>query len=339
MSIKQLFETVKTDKIIEPSELKKPDGKVRQVGYELEFCGVDIKEVVDGLIDIYGGFAEWENDFVADIIDSRIGEIGVELDARFFKQERHKEILEDMGIEEQNPFFPEISDFIREAAGSVIPLEITMPPIPVSEQGPAEELRKMLHGIGAKGTTASIAYAFGVHINVEPPDLKIDTLVRYFRAFLLLEETLYRQESVNFSRRLTPYIRPFERDFAEHILNINYQPNIDTFVDDYLDFSPTRNRSLDMLPLLSHLSDKIKKRLPQQKIISRPTFHYRLPNCKVDDPQWRIAASWNLWGVVEKLANDSQRLQQFLEEHNRQIQKQQQSLFSKWRENVEGLLE
>jgi hypothetical protein len=80
-------------------------------------------------------------------------------------------------------------------------------------------------------------------------------------------------------------------------------------IDDYLDASPSRNRELDMLPLFAHLDhDRVRARLPYEKISARPTFHYRLPDSRVDDPAWTIAADWNRWVEVERLACDPARL-------------------------------
>jgi hypothetical protein len=49
--------------------------------------------------------------------------------------------------------------------------------------------------------------------------------------------------------------------------------------------------------------------VPGQKIKSRPTFHYRLPNSRVDEPQWGgVVEDWNRWVQVERLAFDQRRL-------------------------------
>ena len=34
----------------------------------------------------------------------------------------------------------------------------------------------------------------------------------------------------------------------------------------------------------------------------RPAYHYRLPNCRIDEPGWSIAAEWGRWVLVERLA-------------------------------------
>jgi hypothetical protein len=40
----------------------------------------------------------------------------------------------------------------------------------------------------------------------------------------------------------------------------------------------------------------------------RPAFHYRLPNCMIDEPEWTVAREWNTWVAVERLAADPGRL-------------------------------
>lgn len=38
------------------------------------------------------------------------------------------------------------------------------------------------------------------------------------------------------------------------------------------------------------------------KINPRPTFHYRLPNCLIDEPDWTLAREWAGWVAVDNLA-------------------------------------
>ena len=44
------------------------------------------------------------------------------------------------------------------------------------------------------------------------------------------------------------------------------------------------------------------------RVNARPTFHYRLPNCEIERGDWHLSDSWNLWCVVEALANDAGQL-------------------------------
>ena len=94
------------------------------------------------------------------------------------------------------------------------------------------------------------------------------------------------------------------------IVQPDYQPDIATFIDDYLSHNPTRNRDLDLLPLLHHFdARRVRAVLPNEKINGRPTFHYRLPDARVSDPGWSIAPDWNRWVAVERLAADRDRLE------------------------------
>jgi hypothetical protein len=54
--------------------------------------------------------------------------------------------------------------------------------------------------------------------------------------------------------------------------------------------------------------ERVRARLPNEKIGKRPTFHYRLPDARVSDPGWSIAPDWNRWVAVERLAVDRPRL-------------------------------
>ena len=71
------------------------------------------------------------------------------------------------------------------------------------------------------------------------------------------------------------------------------------------------------------------------KLSGRPTFHYRMPNCCVDDADWRIAHEWNHWVEVEKLANDADKLHSLSEQY---LQLKNESLFGfekKWYHQLE----
>ena len=88
--------------------------------------------------------------------------------------------------------------------------------------------------------------------------------------------------------------------------------SVNELMDAYLQYNPTRNRALDMTPLFRHLDeDFLTARLDDDRINARPTFHYRLPNSTPEIPGWYLSQSWRAWCVVEKLAEDPDRLQRF----------------------------
>lgn len=124
-----------------------------------------------------------------------------------------------------------------------------------------------------------------------------------------MSDWLIDDAGIDFSRRyFTQFINPFPDAYADKILKPSYQPSMAGFMDDYLAGNPTRNRALDLLPVLSEVDlDRVKDRVnPDEKSLvkGRPAFHYRLPDCRLGDPGWSIAGEWNRWFLVETVAND-----------------------------------
>ncbi len=48
-------------------------------------------------------------------------------------------------------------------------------------------------------------------------------------------------------------------------------------------------------------SNRVHRAVDDPKIKARPAFHYRLPNCQIERPDWSLAGPWNTWCVVERL--------------------------------------
>jgi hypothetical protein len=194
-----------------------------------------------------------------------------------------------------------------------------MPPIPVSQLFRTEDLREQLRLKGAHGTSQSYLFAFGLHINPEAVSLETESVVRHLQAFLLSNQRLRKDLHIDPSRDLSPFVDPFPEPYHQLVLQQDYEPDLARFADDYLGYNPTRNRGLDLLPLLAYLdSRRVTDSLRQdvaEIIKPRPTYHFRLPNSHVDDPEWRLGEAWGLWLGVESLANaltQSARQQSFL---------------------------
>ena len=64
------------------------------------------------------------------------------------------------------------------------------------------------------------------------------------------------------------------------------------------------------MPVLAHLDKRrVMHRVEDPDLVKgRPAFHYRLPNCMVDEPDWTLAREWNTWVEVERRAADADRL-------------------------------
>lgn len=279
-------------------------GKERSVGVEFEFTGVEMDKTASLLSHLYGGEIEQLSTFEFKVTGTKFGDFGLELDAQLIREKKYEKLLKSFGINLSEFVEQErVENSLKDLASSVVPFEIITPPILLSRIHELTKLVDELRKHKAKGTGSSFVYAFGLHLNPEIPDDSTELLLNYLRAFVLLDSWIRRDGKVDMSRRITPFINKFEDDYVKHILNPDYHPSQTEFIKDYFRFGNSRNRPLDMQPLFMHLDRQLTSKLVQDTLTSsRPTFHYRLPNCSPDDESWTLAAEWNRWILVEKLA-------------------------------------
>ena len=110
---------------------------------------------------------------------------------------------------------------------------------------------------------------------------------------------------VDFARKVSPYVDLYPAAYLKQVLSRG-APSLDEIFDDYLAHNATRNRALDLLPLLAEIDeDRVRRAVDDPKIKARPAFHYRLPNCHIEREDWSLANAWNVWCVVENLAQRS----------------------------------
>jgi len=296
--------------------------KPRRVGFELEFTDADIKTCSELIADLFGGKVRYENALEAEVIETPMGKFKVELDAQILKKlaarlEQEK-LAQDVGIVDMERLQTEVSSWIGQAAGQVVPYEIVTPPLTFDQLPKLETLRQKLQERNAKGSKAGFFNAFGMHINPEAASEEVDYIRDILCAFLVLYPWLKKVMKIDLSRRMLTYIDPFPEAYVRLLLAENYSPSLEDFILDYLKHSPTRNRALDLLPLFDHLKPDLLDGLEegQRKLVKgRPAFHYRLPNCEIDDPDWRISRDWNYWVEVEKLAYNSEKLRSMCVEY------------------------
>lgn len=293
-----------------PEIVQNNNGDTRKVGLELEFAGIEIEEGAEIIQSLYGGRIQKENRYHFEILDTKMGDFRVELDARILRKMASEDLFSQWGIElDEETFRKPIEDVVDKLARTVVPLEIVMPPVPMHNLHQLERLRSKLQQNKAEGTHTSLVHAFGMHINIESPDLRIPTLLRYLRSFMILYPWLVQILEIALSRRLSPFVDPFPNKYVSKILEPDYDPDQEQFIEDYLEFNPTRNRPLDMMPIFAMLDAGLLQPVMEgKKNEPRPTFHYRLPNSRIDDPEWRFEDEWNHWLEVEKLAHDEEML-------------------------------
>ncbi len=288
-----------------PLNPTKDNGEPRRVGFELEFTGISLEQAMSALRSVMAGDLDVVSHFEQKL-ECEIGTFVLELDWKFLKRKGQEQVNDGDWI-----------DLLGQAVYSsqLIPLELVCPPLPIDEIGLLQPIVKALRKAGALGTSDSPIAAFGVHINVEPPNLQADTLLRYLQAFALLQWWLMETLHVDVSRKISPFVDLYPATYVKLLLSYD-QVEINQIIEDYLEHNPSRNRALDMLPLLSHINrNRVMARVNDDKIKSRPTFHYRLPNSQIEKKGWSLASAWNSWWLVEQLASRPALLDQLIREY------------------------
>ncbi|WP_421773402.1 amidoligase family protein [Gracilimonas sp.] len=315
-----------------PPVSKNQKGEERAVGFEFEFTGVEMADAAEMIVDLFGGETEQVSGYEFKVNDTDFGTFSLELDASLFLNKKYEGVLKSVGLDvEKLQNKDKLEDTLRDMASTIVPFEIITPPIPFSKLEALNKLVDKLREWKAKGTGSSFFYAFGLHLNPEVPELTAESLLRHLKAYVMLDAWIRQDADIDISRKLTPYINEYEMKYIRHILQEGYQPDLETLIRDYFEFENSRNRPLDMLPVFRFLEEKLTEELLEEKLTSaRPTFHYRLPNCSIQDESWSLAEEWNRWWLVECLAEDEQALNRYA---RRFLQMDDKTLFSvkrKW---------
>lgn len=306
-----------------PQRQKTAKGTLRRLGIEIEFSGLGMEGIASILEQAFGGSLDQQSKYEYFLRDAKLGsfsgDFGIELDSAYMKK-LGREQDPEAEVDDLENLADSVISLIAE---QVVPFEVVGPPVPMTEVWRINSVIQGLREGGARGTRQAPLYAFGLHLNPELPDLECPTILAYLRAFLCLFDWLVQRSEVDLSRRITPYIDPFPKAYMQLLLQADYAPDMEQLIDDYLEHNPTRNRALDMLPLFRHIDEeRVLAAVDDDRIKARPTFHYRLPNCQIDEPHWSLIQAWRDWLQVEALAADPERLD---------------ALMQAWREHTGGL--
>lgn len=290
-----------------PPQATNPAGTPRKIGVEIEFGGVDAGTAAAIVKSLYGGDVETEGRHRATVGGTAFGTFLVELDSSY-AHPKHA------AAGEAGSFPDRLRDRLAPTVGDVIslwmPYEIIAPPITFDRLGELDRLIGALRHQGASGTFESPVFAFGLQLNPEVAATTADYVLRHLRAYLVLSPWLREQIGIDPSRRLLPYVGHFPQAYVRLVTDPAYAPDLAGLIDDYLADNPTRNRELDLLPLFAHLDpDRVRAAVPDPHVKARPTFHYRLPNSRVDEVAWGgVVEEWNRWVMVERLAAEPDRV-------------------------------
>jgi len=325
----------------QPPKWQTPKGKDRRVGFEFELANIEAKPLAEMVQRIFGGEIERRHDIYYQVKDTKAGDFTIELDAHPIQQvsDYVKNSTEDLEKDDvKRSVMEKAGQWVKELAETVVPYEIVTPPLAFEQFEQLDGLMEELREAQAKGTQASVIYAFGMHLNPEIYDDHPRALRDVLRAFLLLYPWFVEEMQVDAARRITPFINPFPKKYIKKILALEYAPDLEQFIKDYLRDNPTRNRALDMLPLFAELKPELLDVLDKSQrelVKARPTFHYRLPNCDFDQDGWSIAKDWNLWVEVEKLAQDEKRLTRLSRDYLTFLDKPLHMISSEWAKKMD----
>ncbi len=300
-----------------PAKIKNKKGTLRKIGYEFEFSGIELRNVAEIIMQLFGGNHREVNRFYHEVEQTSIGDFKIEMDSTLLKDESYISALKKIGIDlSEHPLQEPLEDLLKNVASVVVPCEIAVPPVAITEMDSIEKLRSALQTQHIEGTRTSFVNAFGLHINIEMPEQTANTVLNYLRSFFLLYEWIFKESNIDFSRRIPPFINEFPSDYILLVLDPLYKPDLKILIRDYMKYNPTRNRALDLFPIFALMDENyFESFIRDEKNTARPAFHYRLPNCLVDESDWRIATEWNLWVEVEKLADNLLEISKLSEEY------------------------
>ncbi len=307
------------DNFIMPLKMKNEKNEIRKVGFELEFSNVEIEDILQILQQNFDFEVKKKNNFLYKL-DSKYGDFTLELDFELLTKQKLKNSLKDffeeVSVDIDKNSIDKVEDFLGFLSKDIVPYEISTPPLPINDMGIINSIVEKLNQNKAFGTKERFYNAFGLHINIEAVSLKVESLFSYLKAYMILQDYINKDANIDLARKITPYIDNFKSDYIIYILDEKYKPNINELIEDYIQFNPTRNRSLDLLPMFAFIDKKrVRQKLPDEKIKPRPAFHYRLSNSMVGDSTWKIADEWNRWILVENLANNENSLKYLSKEY------------------------
>jgi len=260
------------------------DGKPRATGIEIEFAGLSVAQAAGLVAQDWGGEIRQRSTREAIVEATPFGDVKVVLDTALGQDGAERLLVDTLG--------------------ALVPVEIATPPLVPGNLPQVDALVVTLRAAGARGTRDALAFGFGVHLNPQLAAEDSDFILPVVRAFALLEDWLRTADPIDIARRLLPFVSPWPRALVDRLAAEGAGWSLDDLAGAYLDLSPTRNRSLDLLPLLEHLCrDRVLAAMGERKTKGgRPAFHYRLPEARIDEADWTLAYEWNRWCLIERVA-------------------------------------
>ncbi|MEO1138180.1 MAG: amidoligase family protein [Pseudomonadota bacterium] len=269
-------------------------GAHRRTGVEIEFAGRSENEAAENLQTQLGGEVVAKNTHSWMLEGSEIGDLRIELDTAMTKPDTGR-----LGAR--------ALDLVR----SLVPVEIITPPLDKHGLRRLDAALHVLRDCGAIGSRDGLFLGFGVHLNPEVVAENDAFTLRTIRAFALLDPWLRDRFCIDITRRVLPFLRPWPAGFVSSLAQ--RKPDTLAAVIELADeHVRTRNHALDLLPLFKSAEPGLfQATYPDESSTSaRPTFHFRLPDSRIDEPGWSLHEPWEMWCLVERCAADTDLLTQ-----------------------------
>ena len=270
------------------------DGETRLLGVEVEFGGLTegrAAEILAGMTD--REVTQGDEDYRVE--DTPFGTCKLYMDTAYRNQD-------DTAL----------GRAALDLARNVVPVELVTSPFPPDRLGELDEVLARYRAAGASGTHGGILLGFGVHLNVQIAAPTAAHLWSVTTAFAMAEPLLRDAYDLDMSRRALPFVDPYPQRLLD-VLAQGCPERLDTLVESYLGATHSRNHALDMLPIFAHLCPNLTRdalaRGAGGTVSARPAYHYRMPDCRIDEPSWSLAGEWALWCAVERLAEDRDTLE------------------------------
>ncbi|MFD1912966.1 amidoligase family protein [Halodurantibacterium flavum] len=298
-----------------------PDGAPRRIGIEIEMGGLTEAEVSEIAQRLLGGDLEHRAPHKFRLTQSAVGTLRIYLDTAY------RDSMARMGR------------LGVDLARNVVPVEIVTDPLPPESLPEIERLRIALRDGGAAGSRTGIGHGFGVHLNPALAGTSAADILPVVRSFALLEDWLRMADPIDLTRRVLPFVHRYPRAFVDALARDGAAWGLEDLWPAYLDHNPSRNRGLDLLPIMAELAPALLLPLQDQlgKLSARPAYHYRLPDSRIDEAGWSIAYEHNRWVMVERVAASPRllaRLSSDWLDHRQHLT----SLRRDWRLHVEEVL-
>lgn len=263
-------------------------GDVRKLGVEIEFAGLAEEAAARILGEVTGCRPERVDEARWQCETEDFGLCEIYLDTRF----REKIAAVDI---------PAAQDLARQ----IVPVEIVTAPFDPARLDRLDGLREALRANGALGSRDGLFLGFGLHLNVEIHAAEADHLGPVLTAYALLEDGLRAADPLDLARRILPFVRAYPDSLVSELAR-RQVADTDGLIDLYLAHVSSRNHGLDMLPIFAGIdAPRVCRAVTDTaEIKPRPAYHYRLPDCRIDEPGWTVAQQWRRWVFVEEVASD-----------------------------------